>query len=127
MTEGQTSARDQFLKDNKLGDVVDIFVKRDITIEELLEFDKPDLRQFAKELGLDALSQNRLVKAVGKLCPAAAPAMAMGMGISPMSSSGTAPASGSTGFASFASFVILKCFWMLHMCISLSGQRWSWQ
>merc|ERR1712129_410239 len=67
--------RDQFLKDNKLGDVLDIFVKRDITIEELLEFDHPDLRQFAKELGLDALSQNRLVKAIAKLRPAA-PAIA---------------------------------------------------
>ena len=69
MTEGQTIDREQFLKDNKLGDVIDIFTKRDITIEELLEFDKDDLKQFAKEIGLDALSQNRLVKSILKLKP----------------------------------------------------------
>eukprot|EP01084_Bolivina_argentea_P016695 31210_1 len=69
MAEGQTIDREQFLKDNKLGDVLDVFVKRDITIEELLEFDKSDLKLFAKEIGLDALSQNRLVKAITKLAP----------------------------------------------------------
>ena len=87
MTEGQTIDREQFLKDNKLGDVLDIFVKRydwsryinnilnnnkndrDITIEELLEFDKTDLRTFAQDIGLDALQKNRFVKAITKLQP----------------------------------------------------------
>eukprot|EP01083_Nonionella_stella_P235186 827236_1 len=78
MTEGQTIDREQFLKDNKLGDKLDVFVKRDITIEELLEFDKADLKLFAKELGLDALSQNRLVKAIMKLKPDINVASSMG-------------------------------------------------
>eukprot|EP01084_Bolivina_argentea_P314722 545132_1 len=59
--------REQFLNHNKLGDIIDVFSKRDITIEKLLQFDKQDLKAFAKEVGLDTLSQNRLVKAILKL------------------------------------------------------------
>eukprot|EP01083_Nonionella_stella_P280325 953658_1 len=59
--------REKFLRENKLGDIVDIFVKRDIDIEELLEFDDENLRSFAKDIGLDSLQQNRIVKAINKL------------------------------------------------------------
>eukprot|EP01084_Bolivina_argentea_P214285 363812_1 len=67
MSEQKKIDREQFLKENKLGDVIDVFIKRDIEIEELLEFDKSDLKLCAKELGLDILAQNRLVKAISKL------------------------------------------------------------
>eukprot|EP01084_Bolivina_argentea_P152719 266353_1 len=59
--------REQFLKDNKLSDVTDLFVKRDITIEELIEFDVLDLRTFAKDCGLDSLQKSRFIKAMTKL------------------------------------------------------------
>eukprot|EP01084_Bolivina_argentea_P314718 545127_1 len=67
MNEQKKIDREEFLKENKLGDVIDVFIKRDVEIEELLEFDKSDLKLCAKELGLDILSQNRLVKAISKL------------------------------------------------------------
>ena len=34
----------QWLKDNKLSDVEDTFIKRNIAIEELLEFEQDDLK-----------------------------------------------------------------------------------
>eukprot|EP01084_Bolivina_argentea_P314720 545129_1 len=67
MNEQKKIDREEFLKENKLGDVIDVFIKRDVEIEELLEFDKSDLKLCAKELGLDILSQNRLLKAISKL------------------------------------------------------------
>ena len=108
MTEGQTIDRAQFLKDHKLGDVLNIFEERDIAIEELLEFDKGDLRQFAKEIGLDVLSQNRLVKAIDRLRPspttsAAAPMMGTtGMtGMTGITGSGTSSTTPG-GFSAFS-------------------------
>eukprot|EP01084_Bolivina_argentea_P225764 381439_1 len=69
MTEGQTLDRVQFLKDNKLSDVLDIFIKRDIVIEELIEFDITDLQQFATDIGLDILQKKRFIKAINSLKP----------------------------------------------------------
>eukprot|EP01084_Bolivina_argentea_P215448 365780_1 len=59
----------QFLYDNKLNDVLNIFEERDIAIEELIEFDILDLKQFGIEIGLDVLQCNRLVKGIQKLRP----------------------------------------------------------
>eukprot|EP01084_Bolivina_argentea_P059413 108500_1 len=57
----------KFLKNNKLTDVIHIFQKRDITVEELIEFEPDDLAAFASDLGLDALQKNRFIKAIKKL------------------------------------------------------------
>ena len=59
----------EFLNKNKLSDAFDIFSKRDITIEELMEFDEADLKQFGKDIGLDVLQINRLIKSIKQLCP----------------------------------------------------------
>jgi len=67
--EGDAINVKEFLTSNKLADVLDIFVKREITIEELIEFDKDDLNEFGQSIGLDLLQRKRFVKAVLKLQP----------------------------------------------------------
>ena len=80
----------QWLSDNQLLDVHEIFIKRDISIEEIVEFEISDLqlisitnymvhrhisdpytqlthRDFAKDIGLDTLQKNRFVKGITKL------------------------------------------------------------
>lgn len=66
-TEGDIINVEQFLKDNKLYDALEIFIKREISIEELMEFEQSDLKQFGKDIGLDVLQINRLVNAIKKL------------------------------------------------------------
>eukprot|EP01084_Bolivina_argentea_P119248 211456_1 len=65
--EKQTIDIEQFLNDNKLDKLVEIFIERDITVEKLLEFDEEELKVFAKELLSDVVSQNRLVETILKL------------------------------------------------------------
>ena len=90
MSKNMSQAIDvkQWLSDNQLLDVHQIFVKRDISIEELLEFELSDIqlisfihfcsiqyqyiqpqlnRDFANEIGLDTLQKNRFIKGIRKL------------------------------------------------------------
>eukprot|EP01084_Bolivina_argentea_P102310 183296_1 len=57
----------EWLAANQLSDVLDIFIKRQICVEELLEFDIKDLQEFAAEIGLDTLQKNRFVKGIKNL------------------------------------------------------------
>eukprot|EP01084_Bolivina_argentea_P151828 264964_1 len=57
----------EWLKANKLEDIYDVFTKRDITIEEICEFENDDILQFAQELNLDSLARNRFIKAIRKI------------------------------------------------------------
>eukprot|EP01083_Nonionella_stella_P017736 49677_1 len=69
MTEATETTIDvrQWLSSNQLSDIHSIFTERQISIEELLEFDVTDIRQFADDIGLDTLQKNRLVKGIQKL------------------------------------------------------------
>ena len=58
---------EQFLKDAKISDKAEYLKSREITIEELCEFDNEELQSFAiNDLKLDALSKNRFIKAISK-------------------------------------------------------------
>ena len=68
--EGQSPGgidTEQWLSANKLSDVVDMFVERDISIEELADFEQGDLASFADDLKLDTLAKRRFLKAMRKL------------------------------------------------------------
>ncbi|ETO30436.1 hypothetical protein RFI_06685 [Reticulomyxa filosa] len=49
---------------NKLSYVEKTFVERNIAIEELMDFDTEELKDFAKDLKLDALATRRFIKAI---------------------------------------------------------------
>ncbi|ETO04209.1 hypothetical protein RFI_33190 [Reticulomyxa filosa] len=49
---------------NKLSYIEETFLEREISLEELVEFNNEELRDFAKELKLDALATKRFVKAI---------------------------------------------------------------
>jgi len=49
---------------NKLGYVEKVFVERNIAVEELVDFDTEELKDFAKDLKLDALATRRFIKAI---------------------------------------------------------------
>eukprot|EP01084_Bolivina_argentea_P303665 524337_1 len=68
MAEGHIPI-EQFLQENKLSDTIALFKKREIEINELVEIGFDELRKLAQSLGLDLLSENRLVKAIKKLKP----------------------------------------------------------
>ena len=56
------------MKETKLGDkYANIIKKRNVSIEELIEFNEIELKQFGTDLGLDILSKNRLIKSIQKL------------------------------------------------------------
>eukprot|EP01084_Bolivina_argentea_P042693 78703_1 len=58
----------EWLKSNKLLSIYDVFQSRNITIEEITEFDDNDIKLFAKDtLKLDVLSQKRFIKAIAKI------------------------------------------------------------
>ena len=59
----------QWLKDNKLGEpeIYNIFVKRNIMIEELTQFNNDDLKAFADDIGLELLQKKRFIKGVERL------------------------------------------------------------
>eukprot|EP01084_Bolivina_argentea_P254586 428026_1 len=58
----------EFLSKHKLLNILEILKSRDVTIEELMEFDDNDLASFSKEdLKLDTLQKTRFIKAVKSL------------------------------------------------------------
>eukprot|EP01084_Bolivina_argentea_P078869 143119_1 len=58
----------EWLKQNKLIHLQDIFLSKNITIEELVDFQDNELDEFAKNiLKLDILSKKRFVKAINKI------------------------------------------------------------
>jgi len=57
----------QWLKENKLTEVEKIFLEREVSIEELTDFNENDLLEFGKDIGLDTLQRKRFVKAIQKL------------------------------------------------------------
>eukprot|EP01084_Bolivina_argentea_P221169 374667_1 len=66
--DGDKIDRKQWLIDNKLEDAITVFEKRNVDIEELIDFEKEDLIEFAKDvLHLDVLARNRFIKAINKL------------------------------------------------------------
>eukprot|EP01084_Bolivina_argentea_P091067 163988_1 len=61
---------DEWLKQNKLSDIADIFKQRDVTIEELIEFEDTDLKAFANDtLKLDTLASSRFLSGIKRLRP----------------------------------------------------------
>eukprot|EP01084_Bolivina_argentea_P143860 252557_1 len=70
--EGQSNKEiniNEWLKQTKLGDyAADIIKKRNVSMDELIEFEEDDLKEFAtKDLGLDTLAKNRLIRSIRKL------------------------------------------------------------
>ncbi len=59
----------KFLSENKLQRAEKIFTERDVQIEELIDFNKDELNEFAKDIGLDTLQRKRFVKAIIALKP----------------------------------------------------------
>eukprot|EP01084_Bolivina_argentea_P260326 439590_1 len=58
----------QWLQSNKLSAVYNKFQSRNISIEEIIDFEDDDIKTFAKEtLELDILGQRRFVKAIQKI------------------------------------------------------------
>eukprot|EP01084_Bolivina_argentea_P260271 439483_1 len=67
-TNQQSINVDEWLKQTKLGnDAAEIIKKRQVSIEELIEFDIDDLKLFAVDLGLDTLAKKRFVESIKKL------------------------------------------------------------
>eukprot|EP01084_Bolivina_argentea_P277831 474475_1 len=59
---------EQWLKSNKLSEIYAVFKRRDVTIEELIEFDENDLITFVKQdLKLDILQSKRFMKGINKI------------------------------------------------------------
>ena len=54
---------------NKLSSVLNVFMQKEITIEELFDLNNNDLKEFGHEIGLDVLNINRLIKAINKVKP----------------------------------------------------------
>eukprot|EP01084_Bolivina_argentea_P246856 413038_1 len=60
----------KWLKDNKLGHLLELFESKSIEIEELAEIDVVELKKFASEtLKLDILSKKRFIAAITKIKP----------------------------------------------------------
>jgi len=57
----------QWLKDNKLVDIEQRCLEKEMIIEELLEFNEVELNQLCKDMGFDTLQKKRFVKAIQKL------------------------------------------------------------
>eukprot|EP01083_Nonionella_stella_P235185 827235_1 len=78
--EGHTIAIDVWLSVNRVTDIEGVqkkFAERQITIEELLEFNENDLRSFCKELEFDTLTTTRIINGIkNTLKESAAPAPA---------------------------------------------------
>ncbi len=60
---------EEWLAKHKLSKALPIFEERDVSLEELMDFNEPDLAEFGKDLGLDTLQRKRFVKAVISLQP----------------------------------------------------------
>eukprot|EP01084_Bolivina_argentea_P102142 183036_1 len=59
---------DEWLKKIKLGDTATKIIKdKDVTIEELMDFEEEDLQLFAHDLGLDTLAKYRMIKSIKSL------------------------------------------------------------
>eukprot|EP01084_Bolivina_argentea_P085399 154346_1 len=68
MTEGKQSDINEWLKQTKLGDkAAQKIIQRDVSIDELIEFEDDDLEDFAKQLELDTLAKNRFIASIRKL------------------------------------------------------------
>lgn len=62
------SKLEQFLKSiNIENEVIESLKSRDVSMEELLEFEIEDLKEFVKDLKLDILSTNRFIKSIVKM------------------------------------------------------------
>ena len=61
---GENISTSKWLKENKLEDKEHIFIERDITIEELCDFESQELADFAKDIGLDTLARKRFVRGI---------------------------------------------------------------
>ncbi len=60
---------EEWLAKHKLSKALRVFEERDVSLEELMDFNEPDLAEFGKDLGLDTLARKRFVKAVRSLQP----------------------------------------------------------
>jgi len=71
MTEGSPEGLDvdQFLKDNELSHLKDLFVEKQVSPEELADFNNTELMAFAKDLQLNEEQTSRFISAIRKIKP----------------------------------------------------------